>query len=217
LSLTLCCCGRRPRIKFGFARHRRNGFIPRFALPSAWAHLWPSIFANLPDLFPSVPYSRDGWSFYDVYRTLTVEESFTYSADPAAGYSGRWQGEIARRGGAFTLLEQTNPGLDGFSGTPSETFTREVPTHRYPPTGGVPPDYSQSVEVTATSFTFRDQWTPLTGGLFSRQYSRTLSGLVTAEEIEEDMHALLEAINFDAFPWPGLQRARVWRLSSRGV
>jgi hypothetical protein len=208
MSVSLCCCNQATRIKFGFARHRRFGFIPRFALLANWGAGWPFIFATPQFSFPVNWPSRAAadismWSWYDVYSTLTITERATYSGDSARNHFASWTGTINRKGGKLTESSSLPTLPNGFSQSPSAGFVA-MPDHVGTPLQFVPSDYAAVITTTPTALIFRDSYSYVVrsggviidSGLFSRELIREVSGLVTSEMMEDDVEELLDAVDF---------------------
>ncbi|HBY60587.1 MAG TPA: hypothetical protein DEH78_12250 [Solibacterales bacterium] len=171
-------------------------------MPARWTWTWPSLFAGgIQQGVPITTTDTDKWSWYDVYSTLTITERVTYSGDAARNHSATWTGTIARRGGKLTESSNLPVRPNGFTEVPSDAFLM-LPRHRL--VYGPPADYVQSVESTETVFRFRDSYhyelvqggQVIGSGLFSRELTREVTGLVTDDMMEDDVEELLDAVDF---------------------
>jgi hypothetical protein len=197
--VSLCCCDQAvagTKIRFGFARHRRWGFIPRYALPATWGSVWFSIFAaptwRFPDYAGFQP-AFDALSRHDVYTDLIINESVVGGPIP---YSAQWHGRLNRRGGGFVMVNQANATFDGFSLGPLTNNFHVTQFRAARNISGQPPeDYQQTLVLDGTVFDFTDTWETRDYGVVTRRHTRTLGNLVTTEQLAGDVRDLLDAID----------------------
>lgn len=209
--ISLCCCDQTvagTKIRFGFARHRRWGFIPRFALPATWGSVWFSIFAaptwRFPD-YSGVQPAVNALSRHDAYTDLIVTESVAGGPLP---YAAQWHGRLNRRGGGFVLVTQANATFDGFSLGPLSNNFNVTNLPAANPTSGQPPeDYQQALVLDGTVFDFTDTWETQDYGVVTRRHTRTLGTLVTTELLAADVRDLLDAIDLRQINDPFIEGA----------
>lgn len=194
---SLCCCGGAgdPRIKFGFARHRRWGFVPKVALN-----------VSAPLNQPQPP-KLSTWSPWEVYSALEIFEKVTFTADAARNEEGSLVASFDHRSG---FLSQTRSGPP--NGPRLEVTLPTLPTSGLPLKSGNP---GETVQESVTESSTRVEWSynytnnpesPLGGGptdgRFTRIFERKLTGHLTQELMRSDLDELLNAIDFDAMEWP---------------
>lgn len=201
---SFCCCDETvagTKVRFGFARHRRWGFIPRLALPATWGSVWFSIFAAPTWRFPDYSGSQsvlNSLSRHDAYTDLIVTESVTGGP---LDYSAQWHGRLNRRGGGFILVTQSNATFDGFSLGPLSNNFNVTNLPAANPTSGQPPeDYQQTLVIDGSSFDFTDSWESRDYGVITRRHTRVLESLITAEQLAGDVRDLLDAIDLRTIP-----------------
>jgi hypothetical protein len=182
--ISLCCCDQAvagTKIRFGFARHRRWGFIPRLALFDP----------GLTDLFDHVNAFLPA-GFYDVYRRLDCLYTYRFGYLPEIyDRTFNYTGTCARKGGGFsTNLGAGGEGFDtngrfvGMATPPQMVFLTS----------------NEQITVSPTQMVLRlfGTWKRVAAPevyLYEHTFTRTLGDLVTPEQIEEDMLELLEKVD----------------------
>jgi hypothetical protein len=182
--VSLCCCDQTvagTKIRFGFARHRRWGFVPRLALFDP----------GVVNLFDHVSAFATA-NLYDVYRRLDCLYTYRFGYQPEIyDRTFIYTGISQRKGGGFS----TNVGTGG-SGFDTDGRLVGLVT----PPQMVFLTSTETITVTATQMVLRQFGTWKRVAIpdvyhYEHTFTRTLTDLVTPEQIEEDMLELLGAVD----------------------
>lgn len=186
MSISLCCCNSSAtrKIRFGLVRHRRWGFIPRFALFDPFRFVGADIAALAPG----------STGFFDVFGQLDVTVEATFSWDPALNRKYTWSGTIARKGGGFSQ-SASQPGIFDSNGNGVGAELSILPGLDFSSSG-------TSISAGGTAVSVTTTHNNPDGSYSTMSVTRSLSKPVLIDDLRNDTQSLLDAIDLSTLPEP---------------